>query len=344
MPKLKAAIIGGGHIASQNHIPALKKLSEQTEIIAICSRDKQKARLLADEHGIPFAFDNAADMYRDPESRPDIVINATANHLHYQYTMQALQNGCHVLCEKPPGMNAAEAQEMADTAQKNGKILAYNFQLRQTPEFTLLQKLREEGQLGEIYHIKANFLRRRGIPGWGNFTNKAIQGGGALIDLGVHILDLALALLDYPMPDRIIANTYDHIGKSGGKGLMGKWDASRFEVEDACFAHLSFPNNASIALSASFALNTKLQKNVNLEVFGTKAGALLNPLTLYNEVAGELADIQFPHLEETDIQPKNTKAFLDACAGKASNICTAPEGAILQAIVEKIYQSAATSQ
>jgi predicted dehydrogenase len=341
MSLLKAAIIGGGHIADDNHIPALKALSDQVEVVAICSRDKNKARALADKHGIPFAFDHALEMYSS-ECKPDIVVNCTANNLHYPFAIQALEHDCHVFCEKPPAMNGAQAREMAELAKVKGKVLAYNFQQRQTDEYKLLRKCLEAGELGKVYHIKANYLRRRGIPGWGNFTNKSIQGGGALIDLGVHILDLALSILDYQMPDRIVANTYDYIGKAGGKGLMGDWDSARFEVEDSCFAHLSFPDNTSIALSSSFALNTKMQKNVNLEVFGTKAGALLNPFTLYTEFAGELTDMTFPHLEEPDIQLKNTAAFLDLCAGKPSNICTADQGAILQEIVERIYQSAAS--
>jgi predicted dehydrogenase len=339
MPILKAAIIGGGHIADQNHIPALKALADRVQIIAICSRDKQKARALADKHAIPLAFDDAEEMFRN-ENKPDIIINCTANNLHHPFSIQALKNDCHVFCEKPPAVNAAQAVEMANLATEKGKVLAYNFQLRQTPEYTLLKKSLDNGRLGEVYHIKANFLRRRGIPGWGNFTNKTIQGGGALMDLGVHVLDLALGLLDYGKPDRIVGNTYDFIGKAGGKGLMGSWDAGKFEVEDACFAHLSFPNNASITLSTSFALNTKSEKEVNLEVFGTKAGAVLNPFALYSEIDGELVNMNFPHLEEADIQLKNTIAFLDACEGKTSNICTAEQGAVLQKIVEDIYKSA----
>ena len=341
MPILKAAIIGGGHIADQNHIPALKALSERVELIAICSRDIHKARALADKHAIPFAFDNASAMF-EGENKPDIIVNCTANNLHYPFTMQALENNCHVLCEKPPAISAVQAAEMADMAKSKGKVLAYNLQLRHTSEYTLLKRALEGGRLGEIYHIKATFLRRRGIPGWGNFTNKSIQGGGALMDLGVHILDLALGLLDYQEPDRIIANTYDFIGKAGGRGLMGSWNAESFEVEDACFAHLSFPNNASIQLATSFALNTKLEKDVNLEVFGTKAGAVLKPFSIYTEQDGELVDMQFPHLQETNIQLKNTEAFLDACDGKSSNICDGIQGAILQKIVEAIYESAAT--
>lgn len=338
MPLLKAAIVGGGSIAGQNHIPALKNLSDQVEILAICSRDILKAKAMADSHGIPYAFDDIETMFSSCDL--DLIVNCTPNNLHYDYTMQALHHNCHVFCEKPPAMNAKQAQEMADLAREKGKVLAYNFQRRQVPEYSLLNRCKENGQLGEIYHVKANYLRRRGIPGWGNFTNKTIQGGGALIDLGVHVLDLAMYLFDYQKPDRIVGNIYDFIGKTGGKGLKGQWDAAKFDVDDACFAYISFPNNASIMLSCSFALNQKEEEVVNLEVFGNKAGATLKPFALHTEVAGELADIQFPFLEDVDPQLQNTKAFIDACLGKPSNICDAEQGAILQDIIEKIYQSA----
>lgn len=342
MSLLKAAIIGGGHIADQNHIPALKALKDQVEVVAVCSRDLGKAQSLADKYGIPLAFDDTTDLYNS-DDKPDFVINCTANNLHYPYTMQALEYGFHVFCEKPPAMNAKEAREMADLAEEQGKVLAYNFQRRQTPEYSMLKKSQEQGRFGEIYHIKANFLRRRGIPGWGNFTNKEIQGGGALIDLGIHILDLALGLMDYQIPDRIVANSYDFIGRAGGKGLKGDWDPEKFEVEDANFAYLSFPNNASIMLSSSFALNRKEEETVNLEVFGTKSGAIMYPLSIFTEVAGELADVHFPFLTEIDQQLQNTMAFIDACNGKETNICNAEQGAILQEVVEKIYNSTSPS-
>ena len=338
MPVLKAAIIGGGNIADNNHIPALKQLSEQVDVVAVCSRDLSKARALADKHGIKNAFADTGDLYR--QCAPDVVIVCTPNNLHYPQTMEALSHNCHVFCEKPPALNANNAREMADLAAEKGLTLAYNFQLRQSAEWSLLTRCKADGLLGDIYHIKAHFLRRRGIPGWGYFTNKVMQGGGALIDLGVHVLDLALCALDYPTPDQVLGNTYDFIGKAGGKGLMGNWNPATFEVEDAATAYLSFPNKASIMLSASFALNTQLDKDRNLEIFGSKGGVKLFPFTLHTEVAGELADIQFPYLEETDIQLKNTAAFLDACQGKPSNVCTAEQGAILQEIVERIYGSA----
>ncbi|MFC5407754.1 Gfo/Idh/MocA family protein [Larkinella bovis] len=338
MSKLKAALIGGGNIADKNHIPALKQLADLVEIVAVCSRDGIKAGALAQKHGIPHAFTDSVAMYE--QCKPDMVVISTPNNLHYPYTIQALEQGCHVLCEKPPAIHAHEAREMADLATRNGLVLAYNLQLRQTSEWDLLMRSKADGQLGDIYHIKASFLRRRGIPGWGYFTDKAIQGGGALMDLGVHVLDLALCALDYAVPTQVLGNTYDFIGKTGGKGLMGSWNPQTFGVEDACMAYLAFPNNASIMLSSSFALNTQADINRNLEVFGSRGGATLFPFTLYTEVAGELANVHFPYLDNVDIQLKNTAAFLDACLGKPSNVCTGEQGAILQEVVEQIYKSA----
>jgi predicted dehydrogenase len=338
MTLLKAAIIGGGHIADSNHIPALKQLSERVAIVAVCGRDLAKARAMADTHGIAHAFDSTAEMYQ--QCAPDLVVICTPNNLHYPQTMEALEHNCHVFCEKPPAITAQNARDMAALARQKGRTLAYNFQLRQTSEWQLLTRCQADGLMGDIYHIKAHFLRRRGIPGWGSFTDKSVQGGGALIDLGVHVLDLALCALGYPIPDQVVGNTYDYIGKAGGKGLMGNWNPDTFGVDDAAMAYLSFPNKASIMLSASFALNTQIDKDRNLELFGSKGGATLFPFTLHTEVAGELADIQFPYLDEVDIQLKNTEAFLDACAGKPSNVCTGEQGAILQEIVERIYQSA----
>lgn len=338
MTRLKAAIIGGGNIADTNHIPALKQQSDRVEVVAVCGRDLTKARALADKHGIEQAFDSTAELYR--QCAPNVVVICTPNNLHYPQTMEALENGSHVFCEKPPAINAHQARDMAELAAKKGLVLAYNFQLRQTSEWALLMRCKTSGLLGNIYHIKAHFLRRRGIPGWGYFTNKSMQGGGALMDLGVHVLDLALCALDYPTPDQVLGNSYDFIGKTGGKGLMGSWNPETFEVEDAATAYLSFPNKASIMLSASFALNTQADKDRNLEIFGSKGGVKLFPFSLHTELAGELADVQFPYLEDCDIQLKNTAAFLDACEGKPSNVCTAEQGAILQEIVERIYQSA----
>ena len=171
----------------------------------------------------------------------------TPNYLHYLLAMQALAQGCHVFCEKPPALTGAQAREMAEEAARRGLILAYNFQLRQCPEFRHLLKCQAEGLLGDIYHIEARFQRRRGIPGWGSSTDKAAQCDDALLDLGVHVLDLALVLLAHARTEQVLANTFDHLGRAGGRGLLGSWDPARFSVEDAGTAYLAFPGNRSVS-------------------------------------------------------------------------------------------------
>ena len=334
----RVAILGGGHIADTAHLPALARLPARAAVVAVCSRDLPKARQLADQHGVPHAFADPAELYRT--CPVDAVVIATPNYLHHPLAMQALAQGCHVFCEKPPALTGAQAREMAEEAARRGLTLAYNFQLRQYPEFQHLLKCQAEGLLGDIYHIEARFQRRRGIPGWGSFTDKAAQGGGALLDLGVHVLDLALVLLAYARPEQVLANTFDHLGRAGGRGLLGSWDPARFSVEDAGTAYLAFPGNRSVSLTAAFALNQAEDKRLELRAHGTRGGATLFPLALHTEVAGELADIQFPFLPPADRQLANTVAFLDACDGRPSTICTAAEGAQLQDVMDRLYAAA----
>ena len=144
-----------------------------------------------------------ASVWDDPQAmllavKPDVVSVCSPNRFHYEHTLMALEAGCHVMCEKPPAMTPEQAREMCDTARKQGKVLAYDFHHR----FALdTQQLREQvtnGVLGEIYVTTARALRRCGVPGWGVFTNKELQGGGPLIDIGIHMLDAAMYVLGFP--------------------------------------------------------------------------------------------------------------------------------------------------
>lgn len=338
MKPIKVAIIGSGHVAQTNHILNYKTYKRPVEIVALCSRDRERTNAVAQKFGIERSYTDLGKMLA--ECQPDAISVCSPNSSHAMHVLQSLEAGCHVLCEKPPAISYEEAKAMAAKAREVNRLLFYNFQNRQLKEVELLKKFYSRGGLGDIYHIKASFLRRRGIPGWGNFTNKEIQGGGALMDIGIHILDLALYFLGYPELKKALASVYDHIGKKGGVGMMGAWKGETFTVEDACFAHLNFKNNTSITLEAAFALNTKPDRLFNLEIYGTKSGASLQPLTIYAEEAGELADLQFPFLKEVNAKEKNIHLFLDACLGAETNLCTAEEGAQLQKMIEELYQYA----
>src|SRR4051812_26502463 len=261
---IKVGIIGAGHIAQKRHIPAFRSYRKEVEVVALCGRDEAKTAVLAKQIHVAKAYTDVWKMLS--ENSLDIVSVCSPNNLHFTHVMQSLAAGCHVLCEKPPAIAANEALAMANKAKEVNRQLAYNFCNRQLPEVEILRGEIEQGNFGKIYHIKATFLRRRGIPGWGSFTKKEIQGGGALMDIGVHALDLALFLLGYPDVQSVLASTYNHIGLAGGFGLMGSWDPATFSVEDGCFAQLVFTNGCSITLETSFALNMEATQVFNLDI------------------------------------------------------------------------------
>jgi predicted dehydrogenase len=337
MEKMKVAIVGTGNIAQKVHIPYFSK-SPLSTVTAICSRDNSKGKAVAQQFSIPQSFTSLKETL--DIARPDIVSVCTPNAFHYDAVIEALEYGCHVFCEKPPAISFQQASVMAAKAKEVNRVLAYNFNYRQRKEALILKQKIDEGFFGTVYHINATFIRRRGIPGWGNFTNKHLQGGGALIDIGVHVLDLAMYLLNYPACKAVLANTFDFIGKQGGFGLLGDWDKSNFTVEDSCFAHLKLQSNISITLQTAFALNTKSKSTINLEVFGSKAGATLLPLEFHTEEANNLLDTTYTFEEENNNSELSVQKFLEACLGKTTNICTADEGAMLQQVVEMIYQNA----
>jgi predicted dehydrogenase len=337
MEKIKVAIVGTGNIAQKVHIPQFSQ-SPVCEVVAVCSRDKSKAESVARLFAIPQSFSSIEETLAI--AKPGIVVVCAPNAFHFEITMKSLQSGCHVFCEKPPAISFRQAKEMADMSKEMNKVLAYNFNMRQKQEALILKQKINEGCFGTIYHLNATFVRRRGIPGWGNFTNKALQGGGALIDIGVHVLDLALHFLDYPPCHSVMANVYDFIGKQGGFGLLGGWDKEHFSVEDSCFAHLKLGNKVSITLQTAFALNTQSQSTINIEVFGSKAGATLFPLAFFSEEENRLVDTAYTYRDENNSQALSMQQFLEMCAGGNTNICTADEGAMLQGVVGMIYDNA----
>lgn len=335
--KWKAAVIGTGNVAQKAHLPSYKA-GPDVDLVAICGRDAGRTAAVAASFGLQNAFTDVEEMLRT--CNPDVVSVCSPNNLHFAHVMPCLEAGCHVLCEKPPAISGAQAKAMQAKAAEKGLVLAYNFQQRQMAEVAFAKKLIAQNFLGKIYHINATFLRRRGIPGWGNFTKKEVQGGGALIDIGVHVLDLALHLLEYPPLKTALGSTYDFIGKAGGKGQLGTWDGESFSVEDACFAHLRFENNCSVSLQTAFALHTEKEKNFSIEIFGDRGGVVFPPLACFRDKDGEAVIDKPVYEQETKVQWKNLQAFFAACEGRPTNICTAQEGVQLQEIVEAVYDSA----
>lgn len=342
MGKLKVGLVGAGQVVETAHIPAYMKHKDEVEIAAICDVHIERARDMAEKYGIPKAFDSHVQMLK--ECRLDAVSVCVPNRFHAAATIDALEAGCHVLCEKPPAMNYGEALAMYEASRRNNRILSFNFHFRHSREVKALRELIDKGMFGEIYAARVQALRRRGIPGWGNFINKEIQGGGPLIDIGIHMLDAALYLMGFPEPDYVAAGAHQRIGNRPGIGLMGAWDHTKFTVEDSLFGFIRFRNGATLNLETSFALNMKEESIMNVHLFGEKSGATLFPLRVFSESDTALTDIDFPYLQEVDKRYESIADFINSCINNSQPLYKSEESLIIQRIIDALYKSSETGQ
>ncbi|WP_223594372.1 Gfo/Idh/MocA family protein [Neobacillus bataviensis] len=337
MKKKRVAIIGAGQVAEKVHVPNYQA-NEELEIVAAVGPTLERVKSFAERNSIPRFYTDAAEMYA--VEKPDIVSVCTPNRFHFENVMQALEAGCDVMCEKPPAISADEAKLMQETAEKNNCLLAYNFHHRFAEDVSILREKVKEGVLGDIYVTKVQALRRCGIPGWGSFTNKAIQGGGPLIDLGVHMLDAALYVLGYPKIEKVTAKMFQKIGTKKSHGTLGEWDPAKFEVEDSLFGFIELEGGRLLQLETSFALNIKETSIMNVEFCGDQAGATLFPAHIYTDESGELVTLLSREEADQDRHQKSMAAFIDKCLGKKALVADARQGYIIQQLIEALYQSA----
>lgn len=329
---MKIGIIGAGGIATSAHIPNYQKSG--AEVVAVMNRTRERGELAAKRFGIPNVYETVEEMLLNEQL--DAVSVCTPNALHKNQVIQALEAGCHVLCEKPPGISRTEAVGMLETAKRTGRTLQYGFHYRHRTDVELLKRMIEAGELGEIYATTALALRRRGIPGWGVFTDKELQGGGALLDIGVHMLDLALYLMGYPKPIEVVGHVGQYLGTRPGVGLMGEWDAATFSVDDTARAMVKFETGASLLLDVSYMANVGEKDTMRVECRGTHAGATLFPLTVHTEKHGALFDELPVYLQERDPYARQIELFLEACQNEP-DYRQAEEAVILHQIIDCIY-------
>lgn len=338
MGKLRIGIMGAGQESLNSHFPNCMKNNDIAEIAAVCDVNLENARHAAEQFQVPAYYANHTDMLEKEDL--DLVTICVPNRFHEPLAIEALRAGCHVLCEKPPALTAEQAERMAREAQNAGKILTYNFHYRYAPEVQMIKKMIDSGEFGTLYAGKVQAVRRRGIPGWGNFTNKDMQGGGPLVDIGVHMLDTALYLLDYPKPLYVAANSSDRIGKRGGVGLMGDWDPAKFTVEDGLFGFIQFEGGISLQVDTAFALNCKEKQRMNVEIFGDLAGASVFDGEIYTEKNESLVDMKLPFVQEVDKKSLSFSNYIKCCENGKEPLITAEQGVTLMRIVEALYRSA----
>jgi predicted dehydrogenase len=291
--KLRAGVVGLGW-AGGRHLDGYAALPD-VEIVALAGLEEDRLKELGGRFGIPNLYSD----YQDLMARDDIdvVSVCTPNHLHAPITIAALESGKHVLCEKPLARDAGEAEAMVKAAVEGNKVLHVAFNHRQRGDVQVLRRFLEQDQLGRIYHVKATWMRRSGIPGMGSwFTSRHMAGGGPLIDLGVHVLDLALFLLDEPEVVSVSAATYAELGPRG-RGFSGTKRmsvGSAYEVEDLATAFLRLGDGSTVNLEASWAVYGGANDDFGVTLFGTNGGAEIkvreynwqDTLRIYTDAAG----------------------------------------------------------
>jgi len=272
--KLRVGIIGCGGIANGKHMPNIAKIPE-AEMVAFCDVVLERAEAAAKQYGTEDAkvYTDYTELLADETI--DVVHVLTPNDLHSPITVAALEAGKDVMCEKPMAKTAAQAKAMLDAQKRTGKKLTIGYQQRQRDDAIYLKRACENGDLGDIYFAKAHALRRRGVPTWGVFLDEERQGGGPLIDIGTHALDLTLWMMDNYKPKLVVGTAYRKLAdQKEVANIWGDWDPEKFTTEDSAFGFVVMENGATIFLETSWALNLGLEKEMfGTTLCGTKAGA-----------------------------------------------------------------------
>jgi Predicted dehydrogenases and related proteins len=355
---VKVGIIGCGGIANGKHMPALKKV-EGVELVAFCDIVEERATKAAKDFGVA-----DAKVYTDykkllEDKTIDVVHVCTPNRYHSFITVDALEAGKNVMCEKPMAINSAEAKKMLDAAKRTGKLLTIGYQGRQRPQSLFVKREVENGTLGDIYYAKATAIRRRGVPTWGVFLNEYEQGGGPLIDIGTHALDLTLWTMNNYKPKYAVGTTFHKLNNQAETGNpWGDWDPAKFTVEDSAFGFIVMENGATINLESSWALNIIDTGESVTTLCGTKAGIDMQGPNNDVRINGVMQGRQYVTAPDFkaggvaffegsgNLNPaeREAKVWIEAVRGNGE-LCVLPEQAyVVTQILEGIYESAKTGK
>ncbi len=353
MRKVKVGIVGCGGIANGKHLPAIQK-NGNYEIVAFCDIIKERAEEAKSKYGTP-----DARVYTDynelVKEEIEAVYVLTPNKSHSIISVAAMKAGKHVMCEKPMAKSYADAKVMLDTAKETGKLLTIGYQNRYRQDSKYLKSACDNGDLGEVYYAKAHAVRRRAVPTWGVFLNEEEQGGGPLIDIGTHALDLTLWMMNNYEPESVTGSVYRKLAEQTEQGnAFGEWDPKEFTVEDSAFGFIKMKNGATIHLESSWALNTLEVDEAKTSLCGTKAGADMKDGLRINRVQYNKQTVEKPDLKSGGVAFYSGKSedapdieqqiFYDAVANGKELVVKPEQAIVVTRILEAIYESAHTGR
>jgi predicted dehydrogenase len=333
----KIVLIGAGWAARNAHLPGFRAAG--TPVAAICDINPTPAQTLAKQYNIPNVYSDYKEMIE--REKPDSVHVLLPNVAHREPVLFALAHGANVLCEKPLATSVAEAQEMFAAAKSAKRALMAAQSWRFESPSRAIKRLVDAGELGEIYFGEATAMRRMGIPMWGLFHYKEHSHGGAMLDIGVHMLDLAVWLMGNPTPVRVSSMVTAKFGKRAefAKMLRNAWDPARFDVDDFAISLVHFANGASLVLRVSWAAHIAEQQLFDVRLLGTEAGATITPPMLYRTSDG------IPIDGKLQIQPgsgyeREMAHWLKVLSGEAEPLVKPEETLNVQRILDAAYRSA----
>jgi predicted dehydrogenase len=346
---VRLGIVGAGGITTRGHIPTLQAVPG-AQIVAICDTNLARAQAAATQFNLPHAFADYRELVEHPEI--DAVTVGVPNALHAPVTLAALAAGKHVFCEKPLATSIADGEAMVAAARQAGRILALNMSNRPRPEFLAMRRAVSEGRLGVVTYALSRLMRRSGIPGFGSwFTRRDLSGGGALMDIGVHMLDTVLWIMGFPPIAAVRGETQAVHGPH--ERLLGPWGADRvaggvFDVDDLAAIHLRLAGSGLVTVEVAWAFYGP-NKEERIQLAGDLGGADFfpelygkeQPLRFFREEGGEPVEI-IPTLPEVEwAWGLSLARFVDAVRGEGQLLATGEEGLYILRLLDAAYRSAA---
>lgn len=328
MEKLKIAVVGVGSIAQVVHLPILNNL-EEVELVAICDLDDSKASALTRKYNIPHWYDQIDNLLQREEL--DAVHICASSHFHYPMSYLALQKGINVFVEKPIALNVNEAKKLTELAKTKDLTIMVGMQNRFRDDVQILREFIKKDELGEIFYVKAGWLKkwdRSSLREWQ--TKKDEAGGGVLIDLGTQLIDLALFLTGIPRVKSV--RLYDY--------TINK----KHEVEDSALAVLNTVDGMTVTIEIAWRMHMEADM-IYTHIFGSKGAAYLNPLRINKELHGNLVNVTPMIVEQNVDRYKKAyeveiKHFMNVLRGKESNQSSPEEALYIMKIIEALYKSA----
>ncbi len=333
----RVGIVGTGGIARAQARALLKV--EDVEIVAGCDVNEQALEAFAEKFEVPHTYADFNEMVKLDEL--DAVSVCTPNYVHRDPTIAALQAGKHVLVEKPMAMNAEEARAMVEAAEASQATLTMGFQWRLGAGPQTLKRFIDEGQLGKVLFARVQALRRRGIPSWGVFGQKELQGGGPLIDIGVHLIETAHYLMGEPKPVAASAQMFTYLGDRppAVETQWGDWDWESYTVEDLAVGLVRFDNGAVMSVESSFAAHIG-EDSFNIQIMGEQGGCTTTPPRLFKDEAGTMVNVEPAYMEKYSTMERKIADWIAFLHGEKETQCPARAGLAVQVILDALYESA----